>query len=85
MDKEFELKPYGRQKSYYGKAMIKEEDGISKLISYTTKVAEYSYLTDIMTVYGWFSSTTAKHINSFLNFHGFKTCNKQELENYKNE
>lgn len=33
-------------------------------------------------VLGWFSSTTAKHINSFLNYFGFKTCCKKELENY---
>lgn len=61
------------------------EDGehYSDLISYTTRVAHYNHLTNEMSVYGWFSATTAKHINSFLEFYGFDTCTKKELENYK--
>ena len=57
-------------------------DHYSDLISYTTRVASYNHKTNEMSVYGWFSATTAKHINSFLNYYGFDTCSKKELENY---
>lgn len=58
-------------------------DHYSDLISYTTRVASYNHDTNEMSVYGWFSATTAKHINSFLEFYGFDKCSKKELENYK--
>lgn len=61
------------------------EDGehYSDLISYTTRVASYNHKTNEMSVYGWFSATTAKHISAFLAYYGFDTCTKKELENYK--
>jgi hypothetical protein len=34
-----------------------------------------------MSVYGSFSLTTAKHINTFLIFYGFDTMTKKEMEN----
>ena len=58
-------------------------DHYSDLISYETRVASYNHNTKEMSVYGWFSNTTAKHINDFLEFYGFEECNKKELENYK--
>ena len=60
-----------------------EGDHYSDLVSYETRVASYNHNTNEMSVYGWFSATTAKHINSFLEFYGFDKCNKKELENYK--
>ena len=56
---------------------------ISDLISYTTKVASYKHQTNEMQVFGWFSQTTAKHINSFLSYYGFCECNKKQLQNYE--
>ena len=35
-----------------------------------------------MRVWGWYSKTTAKRINDFLEFYGFDTCTKNEMENY---
>ena len=62
------------------------EDGehISELVSYTTVVASYNHTTNKMMVRGWFSQTTARHINSFLKFYGFEQCNKKQLQNYDN-
>ena len=85
MGKEFELKPHNGRKSYYSKAKVIEEDGISRLKSYTTIVAEYNHYTNEMKVFGYYSPTTAKHINSFLDYYGFDTCSKKELENYGNK
>jgi hypothetical protein len=56
-------------------------DHYSDLISYTTKVASYNHITNEINIYGWFSSTTAKHINTFLIFYGFDTMTKKEMEN----
>ena len=86
-DKLFELQPHKGRKSFYGKAQViqQEINGeiISKLQSYSTIVAEYNHTTNTMTVRGWYSNTTARHINAFLNYYGFNTCNKKQLQNYK--
>ena len=84
MDQEFELMPTNKRKSFYGKAKVVTKDGVSDLISYSTKVASYNHTTNKMSVFGWYSNTTASHINSFLQYFGFKKCTKKELENYNN-
>ena len=56
---------------------------ISDLLSYSTNVARYNHTTNEMKVFGWFSRTTAKHINSFLEFYGFNKCTKQQHQNYE--
>ena len=58
-------------------------DHYSDLISYTTRVASYNHKTKEMSVYGWFSATTARHINAFLEFYGFESCDKKTMSNYK--
>lgn len=58
-------------------------DHYSDLISYTTRVASYNHKTNEMSVYGWYSNTTAKHINAFLEFYGFNKCNKKQMQDYK--
>ncbi len=76
------LNPINNRKSFYGKCRIEKQDNISTLISYTTKVAHYNHETKEMVVNGWYSTTTATHINAFLDYYGFKTCTKKELETY---
>lgn len=58
-------------------------DHYSDLISYTKRVASYNHKTNEMSVYGWYSKTTASHINAFLEFYGFEKCSKKQLENYQ--
>jgi len=70
------------QKSFYGKASIETENNISLLKSYDTIVAKYDHLNNKMEVFGLYSNTTMRHINSFLNHFGFDTCSKKELEEY---
>lgn len=80
--KTFTLNP-SIQKSYYGKATVIEttenNERISRLQSYSTIVAEYNHHTNKMTVLGWFSETTANHINDFLELYGFDRCNKKTI------
>lgn len=60
-----------------------DEDHYSDLISYGKRVASYNHNTNEMSVYGWFSNTTAKHINDFLEFYGFNRVTKKEMLDYK--
>ena len=78
----FKLEPINGEKSFYGKAIVIAENNVSKLKSYDTIVAVYNHETNEMRVDGWHSETTARHINAFLNYYGFDTCSKKELENY---
>jgi hypothetical protein len=78
----FELTPTDSRKSFYNKCRVEQIDNISTLISYSTKVAEYNHITNKMTVHGYYSPTTARHINAFLKCYGFDMCSKKELENY---
>jgi len=78
----FTLNPVNNRKSFYGKCQVIEENGIAQLKSYETIVAEYDTNNKKMTVNGYYSPTTATHINAFLDYYGFKTCTKIELETY---
>lgn len=82
--KTFELTPTNGRKSFYGKARVIEENGVSQLESYDTIVAEYNPRGNKVRVFGYYSPTTATHINAFLNYYGFDSCSKKELENYNN-
>lgn len=76
-----ELTPLNR-KSFYGKALIVRNENISELRSYNTIVATYDHKTNKMVIKGWYSSTTARHINAFLVLFGFDTCTKKQLQDY---
>lgn len=49
------------------------------LISYTTRVAYYNVTEGFIKVHGWFSATTASHINDFLEHHGCNRMTKAEM------
>ena len=80
--KTFELTPTNGRKSFYGKCKVIEMDGVSKLLSYDTIVAEYHHETNKMIVNGWYSNATSSHVNAFLEYYGFDKCTKKEMENY---
>lgn len=78
---------YTHQKSFYGKAKIyKDSKGRIYLMSYATIVAIiydgvlYDDQIARAKVNGWYSRTTANHINDFLSQYGFKTFTKKQLE-----
>ena len=84
----YELKPqFDSAKSFYHKANIYRNDkGSIFLMSYETIVAEIKDATVTDTgekqaiVYGWYSKTTARHINEFLQQYGFDKMSKKEME-----
>jgi len=84
----YELQPqFDGRKSFYRKANVYGDDnGNLFLMSYTTIVAK---ITDKLVmednepnveVYGYYSATTARHINEFLRQHNFKAMSKKEME-----
>ena len=70
-----QLMPYGKDsaKSFYGKALLIEDDKYILLQSYDTIVAMYNKDTQIVTIKGWYSMTTGRHLRSFLEFLGMNT------------
>lgn len=69
---------YSSQKDFYGKANVIVEGGQTKLKSYSTIVAVKENNT--IKVKGWYSKTTAIHINEFLRQNGAKSLSKKEME-----
>lgn len=75
-----ELKPsLDSRKSFYGKALLLDCGEVIKLQSYETIVAEYNTKDNTIKVNGWYSATTARHINEFLHMYGFNTMSKKEM------
>jgi hypothetical protein len=76
---EYELEPrYDTRKSFYGKAIVREENGKTILRSYSTDVA---YIQNgKATVNGMYSNTTLRHIKEFLLQHGFTADNWAQIE-----
>lgn len=65
--------------SFYKKATIINTGSLEVLRSYSTDVASYNPNTNEMTIFGWYSTTTARHINEFLQQKGFKKMSKKEM------
>ena len=57
---------YSGQKSFYGKAVVYQDNYSIVLYSYNTRVAEINKLTGQASVLGLYSRTTTKHIIEFL-------------------
>lgn len=65
------------QKSYYGKALVKEcEDGTVILQSYQTDVLKIEN-GNLIKLWDGYSVTTMNHINDFCRQNGFPTFNKK--------
>ena len=74
-----DLKPLNGQKSFGGKAQVIMNGNTIQLRSFETIVAEYNTKEEIVNVFDWFSSTTAKHVNSFLELYGFRNVSKKDI------
>lgn len=79
MRKTVELQPiHDGRKSFYKKAHVIEEGNNKYLISYTTEVAKI--IGDKLTLNGFYSATTLRHIKEFIQQNGFQSGSKAELE-----
>ena len=70
MEQIFELIPTNGRKSFGGKAKVIVDNGVAKLLSYTTFVAEINLETGEYTQNGEYPQTTNSHIKAFKNFYG---------------
>lgn len=60
-----------RAKSFYGKAKVKELDNGEKVLqSYNTDVCKITSSGAVVKLWSGYSSTTMRHVNSFLSFFG---------------
>lgn len=74
---------YTNQKSFYGKARIEHLDNGHKILhSYSTKVCELDNNNNIIDI-GYYSATTSRHINDFLQQNGLVKMSKKEIENFQ--
>ena len=67
--KSYELTPMGndRTKSYYDNARVIEKDNGEKvLMSYDTEVCKITKSGEFVRLWGGYSATTMRHVNSFL-------------------
>ena len=70
---------YDSRDSFYKKAkVLTDNNGTLYLQSYDTIVAKIENGKAI--VNGWYSQTTARHINEFLQQNGFDKMSKKEME-----
>ena len=71
----FYLSPCTSQKSFYGKAIVKPVNDASFVLqSYDTNVCKLFWIDGdafFVKLWGGYSATSMKHINSFLSFFGF--------------
>lgn len=85
--REYELPAIGDcRKSFYGKARIQErQDGnVKTLLSYNTAVASRENGRFIR-LWGGYSGTTMRHINSFRAYCGLPALSKKEWEQLPTE
>ena len=82
---------YDIRKSFYNKALVQFKGLTIFLYSFGVEVAriEKVYINDAwqkrLYINGYYSQTTARHINEFLKQNGFNGMTKKEIEVYKNE
>lgn len=70
MEQIFELVPMNGRKSFNNKAKVMVENGVAKLLSYTTIVAEIDLETKEYKQNSSYSQTTNNHIKAFKQFYG---------------
>lgn len=69
--KEYDLPCFDSRKSFYGKAKVIENDNGEKVLrSYNTEVCKITNGGEFVRLWSGYSSTTMRHINSFLRFFG---------------
>ena len=83
----FDLPCFDNRKSFYGKAKVIEKDNGEKVLqSYNTEVCKIGSNGEFVRLWGGYSVTTMRHVNSFLSFFGISGggkswWNNQAVEN----
>lgn len=83
--KVFDLVPTDGHKSFYGKARCIVDDGDEFLKSYETIVACVDKHGNLHRYWNGYSATTARHLNSFLDYCGIPRISKKDWESLEVE
>ena len=84
----YELTPgsHDRAKSFYGKAKVIEKDnGETVLQSYDTEVCKINASGKFVRLWGGYSATTMRHINSFIEMFGIEGGGKKWWDSLETE
>ena len=73
---------YTNVKSFYGEAIVTVTPQKKTLTSYDTEVCVLDEENNIVEI-GYYSQTTNRHINEFLQQNGHKKMTKKEIEEYE--
>lgn len=75
---------YDRAKSFYGKAKVIEMDNGEKVLqSYNTFVCRITAAGRFVRMWGGYSATTMRHVNSFLSFYDMTTAESLKAMYYR--
>lgn len=78
----FELEPIDNRKSFYGKCKVIEmEDGTKILKSYNTYVCKIDPDGTFHRTWAYYSFTTMRHINAFIDYYGIEGEGKKWWNN----
>ena len=72
---------FDSRKSFYGKAIVEENDNKKTLYSYGIEVAEIKD-GEFNMLWGGYSQTTYRHVNEFIQQNGFPKMSKKEILNH---
>ena len=76
--REFKINPVDGQKSFYGKAVVREWLwGEKELFSYDKLVCEIDSNGNFRRIWNGYSATTMKHINAFIDYYGIEGGGKK--------
>lgn len=77
---QYELSPDNGRKSFYGKAVVVQEEGTTKLKSYNTTVCSIVDSNVILNSAWTYSNTTVTHVCTFLRRFGFNVNSKSDVQ-----
>lgn len=69
---------FSRRKSFYGKAIVRVENGETILTSYTTDVCKIDKNNNFIRLWSGYSATTKEHINEFRQQYDLQPLSKKE-------
>ena len=81
----YELLPTNGRKSFYGKAIVTENNGEKVLTSYQTEVAKIDNKGHFIKLWNDYSATTLNHINAFRIMYDLKPITKNQWNNMETE
>lgn len=81
----YEIIPTNGRKSFYGKAIVTENNGEKVLTSYETEVAKIDNKGQFIKLWDDYSTTTMNHINAFRMMNNLDVITKKQWNSMETE